>query len=473
MAAGSIVPSPLAAALDGALKLDLPAALAQAFETNREYLNEKESLYLAALSLVGSRHALAPIWSSSVNAALSSSSADSNQPDWSASAGIDQDLPWGGSVSVDATGGYGAVENSVFGSSSIENQFDSSLSLQYTQPLLRGAGKSIAREALTQAERTLVYEIRAFEQFREDFAISVASRFYGLVQQKQALGNQYRNLEGLEFGRKQAEALYSVGRKSELDVLRARRSELSSRNDLIEAEQALQLDLDQFRIFLGLEEGQALDVMDQSPPFVPVSWNVASAVDVALKNRLDWRSRQEQLEDADRAVVIARDGMLPALDLTLGYDLTANGDPSLYGQSLDDDSWNAGLSLDIPIDRVVQRNAWRAAEIARDRQRRTTEEFKQTLVLEVRSTFRELDRRRESLEIQRQLIEDQERNVRVAQLQFERGDLPNRDVVEAQQALLEAQNSLVGEQVAYELARLGLLRDLGILFIDARGMFVE
>ena len=58
-------------------------------------------------------------------------------------------------------------------------------------------------------------------------------------------------------------------------------------------------------------------------------------------------------------------------------------------------------------------------------------------------------------------------------MQFERGDLPNRDVVEAQQSLLEAQNSLVGEQVAYEIARLGLLRDLGILFIDEKGMFVE
>jgi outer membrane protein TolC len=453
--------------------LDLPAALARAFEGNREFRSERESLFLTAMSVVGARHSFAPIWSASLNAALSDASADKGQPTLTASGGVNQDLPWGGSLGLTGTTSHSAVETSVFGSTSVEELFDSSLSLQYTQPLLRGAGTTVARESLTQAERTLVYEIRAFELFREDFAIQVAGQYYSLVQQKQAVGNQKRNLEGLEYARRQAEALHAVGRKSELDVLRARRSELSSRNDLIEAEESLTQDLEEFRIFLGLPEGARVDVGEESPPFVPVRWDVDSATRVALANRLDWRTRQEQLEDADRAVRIARNALMPQLDLTLSYGLDSQGDASFLGQALDEESWSAGLNLELPVDQVIQRNSLRSAEIARDRERRSTEQFRQNLMLEVRSAFRELERRRQSLEIQRQLIDDQERNVRVAQLQFERGDLPNRDVVEAQQSLLEAQNSLVGEQVAYELARLGLLRDLGTLFIDDRGMFIE
>ena len=77
----------------------------------------------------------------------------------------------------------------------------------------------------------------------------------------------------------------------------------------------------------------------------------------------------------------------------------------------------------------------------------------------------------QSLEIQRQLIGDQTKNLRIAELRFERGEIPNRDVVEANQALLDAQNALIDEQVAYEIARLQLLRDLGILFIDETGMW--
>ncbi|HUR28791.1 MAG TPA: TolC family protein, partial [Planctomycetota bacterium] len=91
----------------------------------------------------------------------------------------------------------------------------------------------------------------------------------------------------------------------------------------------------------------------------------------------------------------------------------------------------------------------------------------------VQSTFRQLERQRQSVEIQNELIVDQEKNVRIAQLLFEQGDNSNRDVVEAQQSLLDAKNSLIREQVSYEIARLGLLRDLGVLFIDEHGVWKE
>jgi len=85
---------------------------------------------------------------------------------------------------------------------------------------------------------------------------------------------------------------------------------------------------------------------------------------------------------------------------------------------------------------------------------RSVEEFKDNLIVSVRGTFRELARRKQSLEIQSELIHDQERNVKIAQLRFEQGNFSNRDVVEAQQSLLDAQNALIREKVAYEIARL-------------------
>ena len=60
-----------------------------------------------------------------------------------------------------------------------------------------------------------------------------------------------------------------------------------------------------------------------------------------------------------------------------------------------------------------------------------------------------------------------------AEIQFERGDVDNREVVDAEQSLLDARNSLISEQVRYEIARLRLLRNLGILFIGEGGMWQE
>ena len=62
-----------------------------------------------------------------------------------------------------------------------------------------------------------------------------------------------------------------------------------------------------------------------------------------------------------------------------------------------------------------------------------------------------------------------------SQLRFEQGNgqVDNRDVTEANDQLLEAKNRLIDERVNYEISRLQLLKDLGILFIDEKGMFQE
>ncbi len=444
--------------------LSLADALDIAIRTNRDYISHKEDLYLTALSLTGTRHT----YSSIVSAALSYLFAGSNTGPESHTSGLEMSvskiLPSGGNLSLTGATGF---------STSGGNAFSSSASIRLTQPLLRGAGREVAYEGLTQAERGLIYSIRDFELFREGFSIDVASRFYNLVQQKQAALNQRRNLEGFVFGRKQAEALFSVGRTSELEVLRARRSELTSQNSLIEAEESYRLALDQFRIFLGQPGTSRIEVAAEEPTFVPVNWDIGSAIEVAKKNRLDFLNREEQLQDAQRGVRIARNGLLPDLSLSLGYSQSGPGDASFAHQSLNDASYSAALTLGLPIDRLPERNAYRSSQVALARALRSFSEFQDNLEVSVQSTFRELVRRKESLDIQTQLISDQVRNVKIAQLRFEQGNFSNRDVVEAQQALLDASNSLIREKVDYEIARLGLLKDLGILFIDEKGMWKE
>jgi outer membrane protein TolC len=160
------------------------------------------------------------------------------------------------------------------------------------------------------------------------------------------------------------------------------------------------------------------------------------------------------------------------LALDLGYVVAGGGDPSFSAQSLDNSTYSAGLSLTLPIQQVNERNAYRSSQIALANATRSVSEFKDNLIVSVRSTFRELARRKHSLDIQTELIADQVRNVKIAQILVEQGN-SNRDVVEAQQSLLDAQNALIQEKVRYEIARLGLLKDLGILFIDEKGIWKE
>ncbi len=467
------LPEPPPGASEGARApqiLSLRDALELAVRGNRDYQSRAEDLYLTVLGLVGARYA----FSARLSSILSYVFADGrNVPQThtpGATFGVQRVLPWGGEVSLDASSSLSRSSDPALPD---PDSYSTSVSVQLTQPLLRGSGYEVSHGALIQAERNVIYAVRDFELFREDFSIDVARRFYGLVARKQALDNQAQNLQQSSFDRRKAEALFNVGRVSELNVLRSRRQELTSQNDLLQAQEDYALELDRFRIFLGLPENEAFDVAGDAPELAEVSYDPRDAVSVALENRLDVLNRREQLEDAERALRIARNGLLPDLDLGLSGSLSSTPDDAFLDQEFDQSSVSAGLSLTLPLDRVLERNAYRSAEIANTRARRSNEEFEDVVVAEIRSAIRELDRRRESVEIQLELIRDQEKNKRIAQLQFERGDVDNREVVDAEQALLEARNALVSEQVSYEIARLELLRDLGILFIDERGMWKE
>ncbi len=451
----------------GTRMLSLRDALRTAIETNRGYRTEMESLYRTALSLFATRFQFSPQLSSTLNYVFAGADPGAESGSATFGGGVSQRFPWGGSISADANVSNAQNWNGA------SDPYDASVSIRLTQPLLRGAGFAVTLESLTQAERSLMYQIRDFELFRENFSIDVASRFYDLVQQKRALENQRANLDELSFAYRKAEAMFRLGDIIELDVLRARRSELTAQNDLIAGVESYRLAVDRFRIFLGLPEDVRIEVQDEAPEFVPAPFDVDSAIEVALKNRLDVLTRRERLQDVERQIKLAENGLLPDLNLNLAYTLGSQGGSNLFGEPFDQQSVSASVSYELPVIRVDERERMRNAQIALGRARRDYDEFEQTLVIEVRARFRELQRRTQSLDIQRELIADQERNVEIAKLRVEQGDFSNRDVFEATQALLEARNTLIQEQVNYELARLALIRDLGILFIDENGMWTE
>jgi len=457
-------------------ELSLARALEIGVVSNRNFVAQRENLLTTALSLVSAGHVFSPQLSSTLgyiyrgDNLLTDFEKGPETQNLTGTLGVSQLFPYGGRLSIDGSTALFRT-NDEFALD--PTTYSSSLAVRLTQPLLRGFGRTVTMEGLVQAERNLIYAIRDYELFREDFSIDVARQFYGLVQQAESIENAKLNLEAFIFGRRQAEALFEVGRTNELDVLRARRSELTSTNSLIEAQESYELSLDQFKVFLGLSPADRISILPEAPEFVPVRYDIASAIDVALENRLDLLNRKEQLEDSYRSEYIAKDGLLPDLNLDLGYDLSLGPAGHFSGQRENPDGYSAGVSLELPLDRVDERNSYRQAQIASAQARRNFQLFVDNLVIEVKSAFRELERRQQSLEIQRQLIIDQEKNATIAQLRFEQGDFSNRDVVEAQQSLLEARNSLIQERVNYEIARLELLQDLGILFVDQQGMFKE
>jgi outer membrane protein TolC len=462
-------PSP--ASEEGRVTFNLQGALRQAVLTNREYQTRREDLYLEGLSLTLTRHDFGPIFTSTLATLYSD---NEHQPKTLLSTGdlsISQILATGGSVKL-----TGLLSNTRFtgaGSSADGDGFGSSAGVHLNQPLLRGAGYMASHEPLTQAERSLVYAIRDFELFREQFSIDIARGYYDLVSAKRQLKNDEENSHNFTKLRERSEAMQKVDLATQQDVVLARRQELQAQNDYLTSRQNYELRLDQFKIRLGLTPETKIELEEETLEQKPVRIGEQEAIEIALNNRIDLTTQRQQVEDALRQVDIAVNGLLPALDLDANY--LANGSiDQAFGRSLPEDRFaNVGLRLEVPLDQMAERNAYRASLIQRDRVQRNYSERVDQTGLQVRADLRELKRIGQSIEIAIDGIESDKKGLVIARLRYENGEIGSRDVTETQQGLLTATNGLIQLQVDYVIARLILLRDLGLLFIDDEGMWQE
>jgi outer membrane protein TolC len=451
--------------------VDMRSALATAFESGREYLDRREGLYLAGLDLSLVRYRFGPVLDGTVAMLWSDGEEQVASTSLAAGVGMSRVLPTGGTFSV-ATG----LGVTAFGDTPEAGEddplWDGNLGFGLSMPLLRGAGHAISHEALTQAERDLVYAVRDFELFREDFSIDIADGFLDLVSRQQRLDNLRQNYEDARFDANKAEALRLVDRNRDEDVFLARRVLIDAESDLLQAQADYEVSVDSFKIRLGLPAEVAVEIGEERPVYRPLALDADSAVTVAIANRLDLKTAAERVQDVDRSVDIARNGLLPDMNLDLGLDL--GGDGGSPGDALPD-TWTAtaGMALELPLDRQAERNAYRASLISRDRARRDYELLLDNVDRDVRDQLRQLKRTEQQIELQRDQIEQERRAVAVTRIRYEAGDVDNRDLIDARQSLVTAQNALVDLLADHFVGRLRLMRNLGILFIAPDGMWRE
>lgn len=460
-------PSPVqeSAPVETAELFDLERALRTAVRHNRDFLSRREALYQSGLSYSLTRFNFGPQFTSVVNSLWSDGELMNAQSEVGGSLGVSQILPTGGTLALTSSA------NAVWPQSgSILDSYGSSVTASLTQPLLRGAGYEPSHEALTQAERSLVYAIRDFELFRENFTIQVARTYFGLVSQRKTLAIEDTNYEGAVFDRRKAEALYQVDRNTEQEVFRARRREIEAQDQLISARAAYDRALDEFKILLGLPTTKLIDVADAEPPYERVRVEVDSAVAAARHNRLDLITQRQQVEDAERALRLAENGLLPSLDLTASYGLSGGGTGE---DQLGPDTWSSsvGLQFEVPLQRKPERNSYRLALIQLEQVRRSYSLRLDQLDLDIRDALRQLRSTEERIALQEGQILQEQGAVTVSEIRYESGQLDNRELLEARQALVNAKNALIRLKVDHFISRLSLLRDMGLFFVDEEGMW--
>jgi len=191
-----------------------------------------------------------------------------------------------------------------------------------------------------------------------------------------------------------------------------------------------------------------------------------------MSSRLDYLTVLEQLEDAERQVELAADALRAGLDFVATSSTSSTaGRPVEF--DLRDSEWSLGLGLDLPIDTLPERNAYRSTLISRDANRRAAEAFGDSIRVSLRESLRSAETSFRSFIIQRESVILAERRAESANLRLEAGRADTRDILEAEEDLLSARNSLTSALIDYELARLALWRDTEHLGVGDAGFTFE
>jgi outer membrane protein TolC len=451
-------------------EMTLADAIRIATEHNRDFESRREGFFLTALGLgLTRRDFLSPVFSGNLSYDATKLNGSPLTDVTQLSLTGTQLLPTGANLTVTGSGSLRHFE----GPTDLEQSSSITGSFSLNQPLLRGAWHDVAFEGLTQAERNAVYAARAFETFRQTFAIGVIVDFNTLLGLRQGLANSGARVRNQEAALRQAKALYRLQRGTQQDVLRSEQAYRNAENDFLDVQQSYDVSLDRFKIRLGLPLSAEFELVGQIPEPDPLDLDVEAAVGAALHNRLDVATQRDRVADAQRGVMISRNALLPDLDLTLGGSAGTVDANSFNDLGFEFDSVNVGLSLEIPLDRKPERNAYRAALIDLDQSRRSLDELEDNVVLDVRDSLRSLRQQQQQIQNDTDNIVTLERRVLRARLDNLAGRGSNRDIVEAVDELTQAENDLLQRYVTYLNTRLTLVQQLGLLFVDKEGRIVS
>jgi outer membrane protein TolC len=510
---------------DAPLPLKLPDALQIAAHESREYQAQKESVFRVALQLDLERDAFRRTWSGVLTSLFQSNLEqqvaldDKGHTDLQTVSGFEND----GVLELSQRLKNGLTFTGAIGLDLVSLMTQDRLysrgiyaDVSATLPLMRGASEFVVTEPLTQAERNVVYELYAFEHFKHTFAVDVASEYLGVLQLRDQVQNAEDNYRSLTGSTRRARRLADAGRLPEIQVDQSRQDELRARQRWVAALEQYQRRLDAFKVTLGLPADAAIELdhseLDQlveraasefpaeeagdaggPPPAAdapvqlvppgagqtgPYELDVGEAIIMALEHRLDLRVAVGRVQDAQRTVAVAADQL--QADVTLLGTGAAGSRRTLAGVAQkdailrpDEGSYSVLLTLDLPLERTMERNTYRSSLIGLEESVRGVQDLEDQIKLAVRNRLSELLEARESIRIQAAAVTVAKRRVESTNLFLEAGRAEIRDVLEAQDALISAQNALTSALVSYRLGELALQRDLGVLSVNEQGLWQE
>ena len=216
--------------------------------------------------------------------------------------------------------------------------------------------------------------------------------------------------------------------------------------------------------------------------FEPITLNSRQALAIASAYRRDWMNARTSLVDSWRLIYFNANDLLSNLDIVFSGDLGNVGDNPFHFRDTNG-RLRVGLEFDAPLTRLAERNIYRQSLIEYQQARRGYYQFRDQVYQGLRNTLRQVRLNEVNFELRRAAVQVAISQVDLTQLRLSEppkvgaasqfGATTARDLVQSLTDLLNVQNDFLSVWVNYQLQRLNLEFDLGVMELSPDGQRLE
>ncbi|MCZ0952926.1 MAG: TolC family protein [Rhodospirillaceae bacterium] len=357
-----------------------------------------------------------------------------------------------------------------------QTTYDTSVTLSFVQPLLRGGGVAVNTASVKTARLTEQIQALAFRSVIGDLITSVIQTYRSLIQAQQSLEISERSLQRAKDLLAVNRLLIQAGRMAERDIIQTeadvaeRELNLTGDQNSLEAARLALIDVLDIDSQTQLQATEALSIDPAQP-------DMARSLELALQHRPDYLQALLRIENAETDLLLARNNRRWDLFASSTVDFSNTGDSlgtafsEAFG-STDKGAYRVGLDLSIPLGDLTLKQQVLSATTALKQARNDVAELRQSIEIAVRNAVREVDVRFRQVDLARRARELAEQKLETEQLKLRLGLSTNFRLVTFEDDLVRAQNRELDAIIAYLNTLTGLDRTLGTT-LETWGIDIE
>ncbi len=393
-------------------------------------------------------------------------------------------LPTGTQLSAE-TGFRRSETNSEF--FFLNPRWEGDTTFRLTQPLLDGFGTLVNRAGMIIARNTRGQGAAGFETTVITTLNEVEQAYWNLVAARRAVEVTQRSLDLAQRLLGETRERVQVGTSAAIDLVQSEAGVATRQQELIYARNAAANAEDALKAVLGFDEPAEWEVKIVTTSSVQgprLEADLQSSIETALESRPLLAQKRYELETRGLNVKLARNAVLPQLDLEASYGFSGLGGKLEYEDEetgevisvpggfndaleqitrLDFPHWEIGLNLTMPLGNHAARGtlAQRRFELARAQAEMRA--IEQQIVREVRTAVRALSDGAAAIDAAIASRQFAERNLDAEETKFNNGLSTNYQVLEIQEDLAQAQLAEIQAFTDYRKALAGYRAATGTL----------